>query len=134
MYDVIEKWHAELQRASVKGAADFIEKVRCNAKKLQNVESFLCEARAALMFRENGFSVRMRDHPDLALEYGGILFYAEVKHFRLKDQDRIDDVRLKDAGRRALEDDLSVLYPTVIHRRRRESALGSNLWTWPEAR
>ncbi len=63
------------------------------------------------MFREHGFSVTMHDSPDLALEYHGVLVFAEVKQFRLKNRDRVDDVRLMDAGRQTSEDDLSVLMP-----------------------
>jgi|Deesub1362A_J573_1020465.scaffolds.fasta_scaffold07879_1 hypothetical protein len=109
MQSRIEKWRIRLEEASVKGVAEFIGRVKHNAKVPENVESFLCEARAALMFRENGFSVMMRDHPDLELGYGGVLFYAEVKQFRLKKQDVIDETSLIDAGRQALKDNLSVL-------------------------
>ncbi len=96
---------------AVKGVAEFINKVCPNAKVPENLESFLCEACAALMFRENGFSVTMRDRPDLLLEFNGTRIGAEVKHFLEKKQDVIDEKRLLTAGEQALVDDLSVLVP-----------------------
>ena len=111
MSEPIAGWEAELHSASVTGVADFIKKVQCNARESQNVEDFLCEARAALMFRENGFLVRMQDKPDLELKYSRMRLFAEVKHFRLKNQDIIDETRLMNAGRQALEDSLSTLVP-----------------------
>lgn len=109
MRNNIEKWQVVLVKASVEGVAEFINKVRSNAKVPENAESLLCEARAALMFREHGFSVRMQDSPDLKLEYHGVTFFAEVKQFRLKSQDMVDETRLLDTGSRVLEKDLSVL-------------------------
>jgi hypothetical protein len=106
----IEKWRAKLEEAQVRGLAEFIDKIH-SQREPENLESLLCEARAALMFQENGFRVSMQDRPDLALEVAGIRLYAEVKHFRMKEQNKIDEERLLEAGGQALEDDLSVLVP-----------------------
>ncbi len=40
----------------------------------------------------------MREAPDLALEFNGEQLYAEVKHFRLKDQDLIDNAQMSEPG------------------------------------
>ena len=63
-----------------------------------NFEDFLLEGRAALMFREAGFGVTFREAPDLALEFDGEQLYAEVKHFRLKEQDLIDNAKMSEPG------------------------------------
>ncbi len=105
----IEKWRTKLEEASINGVKEFIERVYLNAKVSKNVESFLCEACAALMFWENGFSVTMRDRPDLLIEFKSIQIGVEVKHFYRKQQDAIDEERLLKAGEQALVDDLSVL-------------------------
>lgn len=106
----IGEWCAKLEEVGVRGVTEFISKIR-NQREPENLKSFLCEARAALMFQENGFAVTMQDRPDLALELGGSRFYAEVKHFRMKEQDRIDEEKLLEAGEQAQEDELSTLPP-----------------------
>ena len=107
MRNNIEKWRVDLEEASVEGIAEFIKKVRDNAKVSKNVDDFLCEAQAALMFREHGFSVKMQERecrPDLELGYSGIRFFAEVKHFRLKAKDEEDKEKLLEQGTSILKD------------------------------
>ena len=40
----------------------------------------------------------MRESPDLALRFNNEQFYAEVKHFKEKEQDRIDDAKMSEPG------------------------------------
>ena len=43
------------------------------------------------MFLKHGWQVELRDRPDLKLQFAGELLYAEVKHFRRKEQDQKDE-------------------------------------------
>src|SRR4030042_1464672 len=63
-----------------------------------NFKDFLLEGRAALMLRQAGFGVTLREAPDLALEFNSEQLYAEVKHFRLKKQDLIDNAKMSEPG------------------------------------
>lgn len=56
------------------------------------------EGSAALMFLSAGFAVDMGESPDLTLHGFGQTLCAEVKHFRRKPQDGIDEARLKAYG------------------------------------
>ena len=49
------------------------------------------------MFQESGFQVTIRESPDLHLSLSGKELFAEVKHFREKEQDRLDEERLSAA-------------------------------------
>jgi hypothetical protein len=72
-------------------------KLRQNTPNAAQVTNHLSEARVALMFLEHGARVTMRDSPDLEIEWLGVTFYAEVKHFNRKEQDEIDDAAMRDA-------------------------------------
>ena len=63
-----------------------------------SLEDFRLEGKAALMFSKAGFDVTMRDSPDLALGFNNEQLYAEVKHFRMKEQDRIDAAKMSEPG------------------------------------
>jgi hypothetical protein len=64
---------------------DFYElNLRQNASNRAQVINHLSEAKVALMFLENGAKVTMQDRPDLKIEWMGVVFYAEVKHFNRK--------------------------------------------------
>jgi hypothetical protein len=81
------------------GAIDvdvFEAKLRKNSKNADQVVNHLSESRVALMFIQNGARVTMRDSPDLMIEWLGELFYGEVKHFRRKRQDEIDDHAMRE--------------------------------------
>jgi len=84
-----------LEKAQVKGVPEYIKKLQANANS-PNFEDFRLEGKAAIMFSKAGFDVTMRDSPDLALKFNNEVFYAEVKHFRKKEQDRIDDAKMSD--------------------------------------
>jgi len=87
-----------LRFASVLRVDVFEEKLTQNAGEMTVVRDLLAEGAAALMFASGGFQVEMSDCPDLLLEYSGQSIGAEVKHFRLKRQDEIDEARLAGVG------------------------------------
>ncbi|OGO21264.1 MAG: hypothetical protein A2144_02655 [Chloroflexi bacterium RBG_16_50_9] len=93
---IITSMRISLEKANVKGIPEYIKKLRDNSTNSENFENFRLEGRAALMFSGAGFCVTMRESPDLALKFNNEEFYAEVKHFRKKEQDRIDDARMSD--------------------------------------
>jgi len=97
MDDIITSMRISLEKAHVKGIPEYIKKLQDNSNS-ENFEDFLLEGRAALMFKKAGFDVTMRDSPDLALRFNNEQLYAEVKHFRMKEQDRIDDAKMSEPG------------------------------------
>jgi hypothetical protein len=90
---------AMLVKFAVGGVGDYVRRLRASAENADNFEDLLLEGQAALILAGNAFEVEMRDSPDLAVRCLGQGFFAEVKHFREKEQDRVDDVRLEEAGR-----------------------------------
>jgi hypothetical protein len=90
-------WIALLRNAGVVGIDIYKKKLRDNAGNREVSEDLLSEARAALMFSRHEFKVTMRESPDLRIEIGGEVAYAEVKHFREKEQDRIDMRNMEDS-------------------------------------
>lgn len=93
--DVITDMCISLEAAHVEGIPQYIKKLRDNSSS-RNFQDFLLEGKAALMFSRAGVRVTLRESPDLALRFNNEQFYAEVKHFREKEQDRIDDARMSD--------------------------------------
>jgi len=87
----------DLEKAGVQGVPQYKQRLMANSAS-DNFEDFLLEGRAALMFRQAGFHVTLREAPDLALEFNSEQLYAEVKHFRLKEQDLIDNAKMSDPG------------------------------------
>jgi len=88
-----------LRESSVGGVDDYVRKLRASVANADNFEDLFFEGQAALVLAGNGFGVEMRDSPDLAVQYQGHQFFAEVKHFREKEQDKLDDRRLdEEAG------------------------------------
>jgi len=98
MNDIITNMSISLEKAHVEGVPEYIEKLRANANNSENFADFYLEGRAALMFKKAGFDVTMRDSPDLALRFNNEQFYAEVKHFKEKEQDRIDAIKMSGPG------------------------------------
>jgi len=96
--DVIEKLRFRLAQAGAANVDAYVEKLYANYNNPAILDDLLFEARAALVFLKNGFSVELRESPDLRLSLGGFQFYAEVKHFREKEQDRLDDANMQTAG------------------------------------
>ena len=50
------------------------------------------------MFSKAGCEVSMRESPDLAVRFNNEQIYAEVKHFRKKEQDRLDEAEMSKLG------------------------------------
>jgi len=98
MNDIIKNMSISLEKANVKGVPEYIKNLQAISDSL---EDFRLEGKAALMFARAGCSVTIRkraEPPDLALKFNNEQFYAEVKHFREKEQDRIDAARMSAPG------------------------------------
>jgi hypothetical protein len=87
-----------LRRSGARGVDSYELKLKNNYRNSNQVVNHLSEARVALMFIDNGARVTMRDSPDLMIEWRGETFYAEVKHFRRKEQDEIDEEAMRNAS------------------------------------
>jgi len=98
MDDIITNMRISLEKAHVKGIPEYIKKLQGNSNNKENFEDFRLEGTAALMFSQAGFDVTLREAPDLALRFNNEQFYAEVKHFRMKEQDRRDAARMSEPG------------------------------------
>jgi len=95
--DIITNMRIDLEKARVKGIPEYIKKLQANSDS-KDFQDFLLEGRAALMFSKAGFCVTIQDSPDLSLKFNNEQFYAEVKHFRMKEQDTIDDAKMSEPG------------------------------------
>ncbi len=95
---LIDWWIAELRKLGAKNLDPYERKLRSFDQNEQKVFEFIAEARAALLFLRNGISVTMRDKPDLRLELGNEIIYAEVKHQNEKETDRRDAAAMAVAG------------------------------------
>ncbi len=93
----IEEAVGTLRDAGALEVHAFELKLRQNAKNPTQVSNHLSEACVALMFIENGARVTMRDSPDLKVDWLGDTFYAEVKHFKRKKQDQLDEAAERNA-------------------------------------
>lgn len=94
----IEHAASILRRSDARGVDSYELKLKNNRANPDQVVNHLSEARVALMFIDNGARVTMRDSPDLMIEWRGETFYAEVKHFRRKRQDEIDEEAMTNAS------------------------------------
>ncbi len=97
MDDIITNMQTNLEKAHVKGIPEYIKKLQDNSNS-QNFQDFRLEGEAARMFSKAGFCVTLRESPDLALKFNNEQFYAEVKHFKEKEQDRIDAANMSGPG------------------------------------
>ena len=99
MNDIITNMRSDLEKAHVLGIPEYIKNLQANSNST-NFEDFRLEGKAALMFARAGCSVTIRkraEPPDLALRFNNEQFYAEVKHFKKKEQDQIDEVNMMSA-------------------------------------
>lgn len=87
----IDQLVAQLRSKGAVGVEQYKEKLKNNVKKIAVIDDLFFEGRAALLFLNNGFKVTLRDSPDLKIELDNEVVYAEVKHFRGKEQDRRDE-------------------------------------------
>ncbi|ODS34440.1 MAG: hypothetical protein SCARUB_00451 [Candidatus Scalindua rubra] len=88
-FNSIDELRIMLEQAGAANVPGYIDKLRANSKNNEVFDDLLFEGRAALMFLRNGFLVEMQERPDISIKLGNDQFYAEVKNFRLKEQDRI---------------------------------------------
>jgi hypothetical protein len=87
----IDQLVAQLRGKGAIGVEQYEVKLKSNAKNIAVLDDLLFEGRAALLFLANAFKVTLRDSPDLKMELDNEVVYAEVKHFREKEQDRRDE-------------------------------------------
>ena len=97
MDNEIENMRMMLEEAGAMDIPVYIKRLRNNVKDIDTFQDFYCEGRVALMFLKHNFLVTMREKPDLRININHEQFYAEVKHFRLKKQDIIDDAKMLEA-------------------------------------
>lgn len=76
---------------------EYERRLRNNARNSAALDALLSEGRAALMFLRNGFQVTLRERPDLQIRLDEEVVYAEVKHFREKRQDTLDELAMLQA-------------------------------------
>jgi len=95
--EIITSLCISLEKARVHGIPGYIKRLRANSNS-GDCADFYLEGIAAIMFSQAGFDVTLREAPDLALKFNNEQFYAEVKHFRKKEQDEIDDARMSEPG------------------------------------
>lgn len=96
-FNSIDELRIMLEQAGAANVPGYIDKLRANSKNNEVFDDLLFEGCAALMFLRNGFLVEMQECPDISIKLGNNQFYAEVKHFRLKEQDRIDQANMEAA-------------------------------------
>lgn len=84
------------------GIQQYETKLRDNAVNEGKLEDLLSEGRAAAMFLDHGWQVVLRDSPDLQITFDGDVIYAEVKRFRQKEQDKLNDEAMSGVSGRSL--------------------------------
>ena len=82
---------AELCKEGIAGLEEYERRLQDNAGNEEVFRDLLFEADAALMFSRHRFKVTIRERPDLRIDWNDEAVYAEVKHFREKEQDRTDE-------------------------------------------
>jgi hypothetical protein len=87
----IDDWISKLKVKGATGIEQYERRLKENAGNEEVLNDLLFEARAALMFLHYDWRIVLRESPDLDLSLNGELLYAEVKHFREKEQDRLDE-------------------------------------------
>jgi hypothetical protein len=93
----IDQWISALCSERAKDVDQYERKLRSLGSNEQKVFEMVSEARAALWFLRRGWTVTMRDRPDLKLEFDGQTVYAEVKHMNEKNTDRRDQEAIRAA-------------------------------------
>jgi hypothetical protein len=80
-----------LDAEGAEAVAIYRDKLSANIRNEAVYQDFVYEGIAAFTFLQAGFHVRMHESPDLAVMWGSSMLLAEVKHFRWKEQDEIDE-------------------------------------------
>ena len=83
----IDQLVTQLRGTGAIGVEQYEVKLKNNAKNNAVINDLFFEGRAALLFLNKGFKVTLRDSPDLKIELDNEVVYAEVKHFRKKEQE-----------------------------------------------
>jgi len=94
---VIDNMLSRLRATGVTGLSQYERRLQANAANVANLEDLLFEGRAAIALRTSQCSVHLRESPDIEVVLDNDVAYAEVKHFREKEQDRIDEAAMQDA-------------------------------------
>jgi len=87
----IDQIYGVLSDLGAEEVALYRQKLNDNSKIAENYEDLIYEGIAAFNFLLAGFSVKMRESPDLELKLNSFNLFAEVKHFRYKTQDKLDE-------------------------------------------
>jgi len=95
---LIDQLIVKLRCQGAAGVEQYEQKLKENAKNIAVLDDLLFEGRAALLFLSNGFKVTLRDSPDLKIELCNEVVYVEVKHFREKKQDQIDEEAMSETN------------------------------------
>jgi hypothetical protein len=88
---------SRLRAAGATGVDEYSFKLKANENNEETFHDLLFEGKGALMFLDHRWHVELRDSPDLKLQIAGELLYAEVKHFRRKEQDQKDEDAMRAA-------------------------------------
>ncbi|MCK4823704.1 hypothetical protein KA005_48575 [bacterium] len=83
-----------LKNLGVCGIDSYKKRLIDNSSLPDKLQDFYQEGIAALTLAGNGFEVTFSERPDLKVKFEDFEFNAEVKHFRLKNQDKIDYKRM----------------------------------------
>jgi hypothetical protein len=108
MKDIIYHLITQLKKEGINGLVGYEQRLTKNAADREVFKDLLFEAKAALMFSRHSFKVTIREKPDLCIEMDKEVAYVEVKHFREKEQDRIDEKAMQES------DDLVLVGNTVL--------------------
>jgi hypothetical protein len=95
--DKIARLIALLRKEGINGLPDYEQRLVNNAGNVDVLTDLVFESSVALMFSRHSFKVTIREKPDLRVELDNEVIYAEVKHFREKEQDRIDEEAMRDS-------------------------------------
>lgn len=81
---------SKLKRDQIQAVNTYRCRLEANQSNYEKFNDLIFEGWAADMLQLNGFRVTFRESPDLSIRHSAVQFFAEVKHFRTKEQDRID--------------------------------------------
>lgn len=91
----IPRFVAELAQLGIGGTDGYEARLRSNATCREVLQDLTVEGLVAATLARSGLSVTMSDAPDLDASLDGAAFSVEVKHFRRRPEDDIDDARLR---------------------------------------
>ncbi|MGQ0614998.1 MAG: hypothetical protein ACT4PV_14790 [Planctomycetaceae bacterium] len=91
----IPRFVVALARLGIAGGDRYEARLRSNAGCSEVLQDLAIEGLVAATLAPTGFSVTMSDRPDLEASHGGAGFGIEVKHFRRRPEDDVDDARLR---------------------------------------